>query len=105
MLKELNTDEEPDQSQWLSAFWKGEQATFSIAQCSDEHELTFLFLFSSADFRRRFLSLLSYQFSSFHPSLALSILQNRKSREENSSKTSSAPRHLPSLSFSSVRQR
>uniref|UniRef100_A0A4W6CWW7 RNA cytidine acetyltransferase n=1 Tax=Lates calcarifer TaxID=8187 RepID=A0A4W6CWW7_LATCA len=56
MLKELNTDEAPEQSQWLSAFWK--------------------------DFRRRFLSLLSYQFSSFHPSLALSILQNKKSKEE-----------------------
>lgn len=34
------------------------------------------------DFRRRFLSLLSYRFSSFHPSLALSILQNKKSKEE-----------------------
>lgn len=63
MLKELNTDEEPDQSQWLSAFWK--------------------------DFRRRFLSLLSYQFSSFHPSLALSILQNKKSKEEKSTLSSS----------------
>lgn len=45
-----------------------------------------LFL-SVLDFRRRFLSLLSYQFSSFHPSLALSILQNKKSKEEMSSKT------------------
>uniref|UniRef100_A0A8C9X3I3 RNA cytidine acetyltransferase n=1 Tax=Sander lucioperca TaxID=283035 RepID=A0A8C9X3I3_SANLU len=55
MLKELNTDEAPEQSQWLSAFWK--------------------------DFRRRFLSLLSYQFSRFHPSLSLSILQNKNSSE------------------------
>uniref|UniRef100_A0AAQ5YH30 RNA cytidine acetyltransferase n=1 Tax=Amphiprion ocellaris TaxID=80972 RepID=A0AAQ5YH30_AMPOC len=55
MLKELNTDEAPEQSQWLSAFWK--------------------------DFRRRFLSLLSYQFSSFHPSLALNILQNKNNSE------------------------
>uniref|UniRef100_A0A3Q2UX21 RNA cytidine acetyltransferase n=1 Tax=Haplochromis burtoni TaxID=8153 RepID=A0A3Q2UX21_HAPBU len=55
MLKELNTDETPEQSQWLSAF--------------------------SKDFRRRFLSLLSYQFSNFHPSLALSILQNKNSSE------------------------
>uniref|UniRef100_A0A3P8W251 RNA cytidine acetyltransferase n=1 Tax=Cynoglossus semilaevis TaxID=244447 RepID=A0A3P8W251_CYNSE len=55
MLKELNTEEAPEQSQWLSAFWK--------------------------DFRRRFLSLLSYQFSRFHPSLALSILQNKNSSE------------------------
>ncbi|XP_028304821.1 RNA cytidine acetyltransferase [Gouania willdenowi] len=58
MLKELNTDEPPVQSRWLSAFWK--------------------------DFRRRFLSLLSYQFSSFPPSLALSILQNRNFKEETS---------------------
>uniref|UniRef100_A0A671WYG2 RNA cytidine acetyltransferase n=1 Tax=Sparus aurata TaxID=8175 RepID=A0A671WYG2_SPAAU len=63
MLKGLNTDEAPEQSQWLSAFWK--------------------------DFRRRFLSLLSYQFSSFHPSLALSILQNKKSKEETSTLSSS----------------
>ncbi|XP_051239044.1 RNA cytidine acetyltransferase [Dicentrarchus labrax] len=63
MLKELNTDEAPEQSQWLSAFWK--------------------------DFRRRFLSLLSYQFGSFHPSLALSILQNKKSKEETSTLSSS----------------
>uniref|UniRef100_A0A8C2ZCD3 RNA cytidine acetyltransferase n=1 Tax=Cyclopterus lumpus TaxID=8103 RepID=A0A8C2ZCD3_CYCLU len=56
MLKELNTDEAAEQSQWLSAFWK--------------------------DFRRRFLSLLSYQFSRFHPSMSLSILQNKKSKEE-----------------------
>ncbi|XP_049430674.1 RNA cytidine acetyltransferase [Epinephelus fuscoguttatus] len=63
MLKELNTDDAPEQSQWLSAFWK--------------------------DFRRRFLSLLSYQFSRFHPSLSLSILQNKKSKEETSILTSS----------------
>ncbi|XP_034541182.1 RNA cytidine acetyltransferase [Notolabrus celidotus] len=63
MLKELNTDETPEQSRWLSAFWK--------------------------DFRRRFLSLLSYQFSNFHPSMSLSILQNKKSKEETSTLTSS----------------
>ena len=34
------------------------------------------------DFRRRFLSLLSYQFRSFHPSLALSILKNKSVKEE-----------------------
>ncbi|KAM9753160.1 RNA cytidine acetyltransferase [Menidia menidia] len=56
MLKELNTEDSAEQSEWLSAFWK--------------------------DFRRRFLALLSYQFSTFHPSLALSILQNKKSKEE-----------------------
>ncbi|XP_061532154.1 RNA cytidine acetyltransferase isoform X1 [Phycodurus eques] len=53
MVKELISEEE--QSQWLSAFWK--------------------------DFRRRFMSLLSYQFSSFPPSLALSILQNKSAKE------------------------
>ncbi|KAM3609142.1 uncharacterized protein V6R79_010191 [Siganus canaliculatus] len=58
MLKELNAEDAPEQSQWLSAFWK--------------------------DFRRRFVSLLSYQFSNFHPTLALSILQEKKSKEQTS---------------------
>ncbi|XP_006002066.1 RNA cytidine acetyltransferase isoform X2 [Latimeria chalumnae] len=51
MLKVLNAEEQPEQETWLQAFWK--------------------------DFRRRFLSLLSYQFSTFPPSLGLNILQNR----------------------------
>ena len=36
------------------------------------------------DFRRRFVSLLSYQFKTFKPSMALSILQekNLKSKEK-----------------------
>uniref|UniRef100_A0AAV2L337 RNA cytidine acetyltransferase n=1 Tax=Knipowitschia caucasica TaxID=637954 RepID=A0AAV2L337_KNICA len=63
MLKELNTDETPQQSQWLTAFWK--------------------------DFRRRFLSLQSYQFSNFHPSMALNILQNKKTKEDTSLLSSS----------------
>nr|XP_046169729.1 RNA cytidine acetyltransferase [Oncorhynchus gorbuscha] len=59
MLKELNTMEAPEQGQWLSAFWK--------------------------DFRRRFLSLLSYQFSSFSPSMALNILQNKSTTKTDAS--------------------
>ncbi|XP_029437929.1 RNA cytidine acetyltransferase isoform X2 [Rhinatrema bivittatum] len=55
MLKMLNEEEE-DQEPWLTAFWK--------------------------DFRRRFLALLSYQFSSFPPSLALNILQNKNAKME-----------------------
>ncbi|XP_076125510.1 RNA cytidine acetyltransferase [Alosa pseudoharengus] len=55
MLKELNSEESPEQGLWLSAFWK--------------------------DFRRRFLSLLSYQFRNFSPSLALNILQNKNGKE------------------------
>lgn len=64
MLKDLNTEEAVEQGQWLSAFWK--------------------------DFRRRFLSLLSYQFSSFTPTLALNILQN-KSATQDASTTLSSP--------------
>lgn len=92
MLKELSTDEASEQSQWLSAFWKGEPPLRLFLCFLWRHamfeliSLTERFLFSS-DFRRRFLSLLSYQFGSFHPSLALSILQNKKSKEETSSKT------------------
>ncbi|KAL7871311.1 hypothetical protein SRHO_G00088080 [Serrasalmus rhombeus] len=54
MLKELNTEDSA--GPWLPAFWK--------------------------DFRRRFLSLLSYQFSSFSPSLALNILQNKNVKDD-----------------------
>ncbi|XP_007885821.1 RNA cytidine acetyltransferase [Callorhinchus milii] len=57
MLKTLNEDEEePGQQNWLHAFWK--------------------------DFRKRFLSLLSYQFSSFPPALSLNILQNKNIKQE-----------------------
>ncbi|KAG8438340.1 hypothetical protein GDO86_008865 [Hymenochirus boettgeri] len=51
MLKTLHHEEETEQEQWLAAYWK--------------------------DFRRRFVSLLSYQFSYFTPSMALNILQNK----------------------------
>ncbi|XP_004708338.1 RNA cytidine acetyltransferase isoform X1 [Echinops telfairi] len=51
MLKTLSQEDETDRGAWLSAFWK--------------------------DFRRRFLALLSYQFSTFSPALALSVIQNR----------------------------
>uniref|UniRef100_A0A8D0B9M4 RNA cytidine acetyltransferase n=1 Tax=Salvator merianae TaxID=96440 RepID=A0A8D0B9M4_SALMN len=56
MLKSLNEEEESEQENWLTAFWK--------------------------DFRRRFLALLSYQFSTFSPSLALNILQNRNIKQQ-----------------------
>uniref|UniRef100_A0A3Q2GWE7 RNA cytidine acetyltransferase n=1 Tax=Equus caballus TaxID=9796 RepID=A0A3Q2GWE7_HORSE len=51
MLKMLADEDEANQGAWLAAFWK--------------------------DFRRRFLALLSYQFSAFSPPLALNIIQNR----------------------------
>lgn len=52
MLNVLNTEEtieNPDD--WLAAYWK--------------------------DFRKRFVALLSYQFSSFTPALSLSVLTNK----------------------------
>ncbi|CAH1257422.1 NAT10 [Branchiostoma lanceolatum] len=52
MLKRIQEDDEDQDTDWLSAFW--------------------------TDFRRRFLSLLSYQFRTFQPSLSLSILQTKK---------------------------
>uniref|UniRef100_A0A6Q2ZQL4 RNA cytidine acetyltransferase n=1 Tax=Esox lucius TaxID=8010 RepID=A0A6Q2ZQL4_ESOLU len=63
MLKELSAEEVPEQGQWLAAFWK--------------------------DFRRRFLSLLSYQFSTFSPSMALNILQNKSTTKTDTMLTSS----------------
>lgn len=56
MLKVLNTEDSAEQGQWLPAFWK--------------------------DFRRRFLSLLSYQFSTFSPTLSLNILQNKNIKDD-----------------------
>ncbi|XP_020390411.1 RNA cytidine acetyltransferase isoform X1 [Rhincodon typus] len=58
MLKTLNAEEDVESTQqnWLFAFW--------------------------TDFRRRFLSLLSYQFSGFPPSVAQNILQNKNMKEE-----------------------
>ncbi|XDV28691.1 hypothetical protein PO909_031913 [Leuciscus waleckii] len=64
MLKELNAEESTEQNQWLSAFWK--------------------------DFRRRFLSLLSFQFSTFNPTLALNILQNKSAKDDSPPALSSA---------------
>ncbi|XP_034273235.1 RNA cytidine acetyltransferase [Pantherophis guttatus] len=62
MLKMLNEEEENTEESWLTAFWK--------------------------DFRRRFLSLLSYQFSTFSPSLALNILQNKNVKQQSQSSLS-----------------
>ncbi|XP_044125750.1 LOW QUALITY PROTEIN: RNA cytidine acetyltransferase [Bufo gargarizans] len=56
MLKSLQEEEESGQEPWLTAFWK--------------------------DFRRRFLSLLSYQFRNFSPSVALNMLQNKNVKKE-----------------------
>ncbi|KAM7435703.1 N-acetyltransferase 10 [Porites harrisoni] len=56
MLRLLSDSEEASRENWLQAYM--------------------------TDFRRRFLSLLSYQFRSFHPSLALSILKNKSVKEE-----------------------
>ncbi|KAG1944690.1 RNA cytidine acetyltransferase [Pimephales promelas] len=64
MLKELNAEESTEQNQWLSAFWK--------------------------DFRRRFVSLLSFQFSKFNPTLALNILQNKSAKDDSPAALSSA---------------
>ncbi|XP_066257074.1 RNA cytidine acetyltransferase isoform X1 [Euwallacea similis] len=51
MLNVLNSSENPENSRWLNAYW--------------------------ADFRRRFINLLGYQFSKFSPSLALAVLTNK----------------------------
>ncbi|XP_052008257.1 LOW QUALITY PROTEIN: RNA cytidine acetyltransferase [Xyrauchen texanus] len=64
MLKELNTESTTEQGQWQSAFWK--------------------------DFRRRFISLLSFQFSNFDPTLALSILQNKSAKDDSPAGLTSA---------------
>lgn len=52
MLKEMGENKESD---WLAAFW--------------------------TDFRRRFISLLSYQFRAFTPAMALNVLQQKKASD------------------------
>lgn len=64
MLKELSDEDSADQGQWLSAFWK--------------------------DFRKRFLSLLSFQFSKFNPTLAINILQNKNAKDDTPAALTSA---------------
>ncbi|XP_043938781.1 RNA cytidine acetyltransferase [Protopterus annectens] len=56
MLRVEEGDSHTEESNWLSAFW--------------------------TDFRRRFISLLAYQFNSFSPTLALNILQNKNVTQE-----------------------
>jgi len=86
MLKMLN-EEDNEQESWLTAFWKG---TFDFANtrrifwelyCRGPQE-SFILSSCPIDFRRRFLSLLSYQFSKFSPSLALNILQNKNIQQQ-----------------------
>ncbi|XP_050303740.1 RNA cytidine acetyltransferase [Anthonomus grandis grandis] len=56
MLNVLNTEERPESLTWLTAYW--------------------------ADFRRRFINLLAYQFKTFSPSLALGVLTNKSVKLE-----------------------
>jgi tRNA(Met) C34 N-acetyltransferase TmcA len=51
----------------------------TIVICAIKYNMIFF-----TDFRRRFVSLLSYQFKTFKPSMALSILQEKslKSKEK-----------------------
>lgn len=86
MLKMLN-EEDTDQEPWLAAFWKGNfsfpnaRRIFWAIYFSCPQEM-FVLLPGPTDFRRRFLSLLSYQFSTFSPSLALNILQNKSIKQQ-----------------------
>ncbi|XP_072475293.1 RNA cytidine acetyltransferase isoform X2 [Notamacropus eugenii] len=73
MLKTLSEEEDSEQEPWLPAFWK--------------------------DFRRRFLSLLAYQFSAFSPALALNILQNKNIGEKSQAELSRAELEVAFLSY------
>lgn len=60
IMVRLINQEDSKETSWLNGFWK--------------------------DFRRRFISLLSYQFRTFAPGLAMGILVNKSLTLENSSK-------------------
>lgn len=51
------------------------------------------------DFRKRFLSLLAFQFSSFHPSLALSIITNNSVPIDSEKSASVLPIHVNVIQF------
>lgn len=71
MLKALKPDESMEfemNPQWLSAFHEGK------VTIPDNMDMTLPPLIPYADFKRRFVSLLSYEFASMPPALALSIL-------------------------------
>ncbi|KAH3752617.1 RNA cytidine acetyltransferase-like [Dreissena polymorpha] len=63
MLKSLHTGEGESEAMWLPAFWK--------------------------DFRRRFISLLSYQFREFMPAMALNVLQQKQFKHTSTGTVSS----------------
>jgi N-acetyltransferase 10 len=74
MLKTLN-GEVAGSSNWLAAFAQGEARHFDRIQSSfaDHKDCT--------DFRRRFLSLLSYKFREFDAALALSVIEGASSAD------------------------
>lgn len=76
MLKTLTDENEADHGAWLTAFWKGESERKGNSEPVGGCPPLTVWL-CPTDFRRRFLALLSYQFSTFSPALALNIVQNR----------------------------
>ncbi len=67
------------EGEWLQHYNKGMCTFVSLKSLSD---------YFSADFRKRMLSLLAYQFREFSPSLALALLQNKHSKSSEGAKLS-----------------
>lgn len=74
MLKLLNVDEPEVDTRWLDGFWQGGLVVFFSVELKIGTQKSSEVFFT--DFRRRFITLLGYQFRSFHPSTALSMLTN-----------------------------
>ena len=80
MLKTLN-GEVAGSSNWLAAFAQGELGRYQ------NHDAKLTYNPLGADFRRRFLSLLSYKFREFDASLALSVIEGASAAESAESTT------------------
>ncbi len=77
MLKALKVDDSTETSwnpEWLNSFNEGFYSELHSRMLIRLIALRLISLLTLADFKRRFLSLLSYEFRDFPPALALSVL-------------------------------
>lgn len=99
LLSDEDTEDGQDKKEdsWLYAFWKGMYMLPFVGNqgnisgiCFDLNFVKFLnsifFDFLVTDFRRRFVSLLAYQFKNFTPSMSLSILEQKQFKSRKTSR-------------------
>lgn len=102
IMLHLLSDEDAEDGQdkkedsWLYAFWKGMYMLPFVGNQGNIRNLFwfefceifefYFFYFLVTDFRRRFVSLLAYQFKNFTPSMSLSILEQKQFKSRKTSR-------------------